>query len=81
MKKDIDLYVKKVESYFEKEYSDFSINESIEKLLIIENKPKNYWIKKINKLIELHYSLDQSPSNTAAHIAKIFRPRLKNLIK
>jgi len=81
MKTEINYFRKRVELYFESEYSDFSIEESIDKILEIENKPKEYWLKKVDKVIKVYSSANKHPTDAASFIASLFRPRLKSLIK
>jgi hypothetical protein len=80
MNTEINYYRKKVEYYFESEYSDLTIEESIDKILSVENKSKKYWSRKVEKIMYLYCSINKNPQDAAALIAKLFRPRLKFLI-
>jgi hypothetical protein len=80
MNAEINYYRKKVEYYFESEYSDLTIEESIDKILSVENKSKKYWLRKVEKITYLYCSINKNPQDAAAFIAKLFRPRLKFLI-
>lgn len=81
MKTETNYYRKQVEYYFEYEYSDSTIEESIDNILKVESKPKEYWIKKVDKVVGLYSQAKKHPSDAAEFIARLFRPRLKSLIK
>lgn len=74
-------YKKLAEYYFTQEFSDHSITETIEKTTKIQSKPTEFWVQKVDKIIDLHRKTGSSPQDAAAFIARIFKPRLKHLIK
>ena len=81
MKKELHYYKLRISNYFEAEYSDFTIDECIDKIVQIEDKPKEYWIKKLHKLANLYYSTNKHHTEAAAFVARLFRPRMKSLIQ
>lgn len=81
MKKGINYYKLQTKNYFEHEYSDMTIEECIKKIVKIENKPKEYWIKKLKEVIDLYYRQNKHHTEAAAFIARLFRPRLKSLVQ
>lgn len=76
----LENYLKIVEYYFINEYSDLSISDCINNVSKVQNKPKKYWINKINKIATVYSSLGKSPANCAGFIASLFKARLKTLI-
>jgi hypothetical protein len=73
-------YKKLVEYYFEQEFSDLKIKDCILQTTRIERKTKEYWGRKIEKVMELYYQTKKQPIEAAAFIARLFKPRLKYLI-
>lgn len=74
-------YENLVEYYFQQEFSDYSIKEAILRTTKVERKSKEYWEEKVRKVIELHRTTKKQPADAAAFISRLFKPRLKNLIK
>jgi hypothetical protein len=78
----MEEYEQKVELYFQAEYSDFSIGQTIEK--IVEAKDfhsKKWWENKIKKLMRVYYQTNKHQSDAARHIANLFKPALESLLK
>lgn len=75
MKTDILIYRRCVYYYFETEFSDFTIDEIIKKL------PETYWKRKVREVIRVYYANNKHFTETAGFLARLFRPRLKTLLK
>lgn len=76
----IENHKRLAEYYFAQEFSNNSLEDIINKITKIERKNKEYWQDKIQKIIELYHGNKKHPTETAAYIASLFRPRLKNLL-
>jgi hypothetical protein len=82
MKTDILYYRRCVYYYFESEFSDFTVDEIIEKLPALEGESaRKYWKKKVREVIRVYYASDKHYTETAGFLASLFRPRLKKLLK
>ena len=71
----MEFYIAKVSQYFCWEYSDFTLEEILEKL------PKGNGVdeKKLLQIIEAHFSAGHQPQLPAAKIASVLKARLKTL--
>ena len=69
----MEFYTAKVHQYFLWEYSDFSIEEILEKL------PNGVDEKKVLQIIEAHFSAGHQPQIPAKKLASVLKARLKTL--
>ena len=70
----MEFYIAKVSQYFLWEYSDFSIEEILEKL------PGNgVDEKKVLQIIEAHFNAGHQPQIPAKKLASVLKARLKTL--
>ena len=69
----MEFYTAKVHQYFLWEYSDFTLEEILEKL------PNGVDEKKVLQIIEAHFSAGHQPQLPAAKIASVLKARLKTL--
>ncbi len=71
----MEFYTAKVHQYFRWEYSDFSMEEILDKL------PKGNGVdeKKVVEIIEAHFNAGHHPQLPAAKIASVLKARLKTL--
>jgi len=72
----MEFYIALVHQYFLWEYSDFTIEELLEKL------PKgNFGVdeKKVLEIIEAHFSAGHQPQIPAKKLASVLKSRLKTL--
>ena len=69
----MEFYIAKVHQYFLWEYSDFSIEEILEKL------PNGVDEKKVLQIIEAHFSAGHQPQIPAKKLASVLKARLKTL--
>jgi hypothetical protein len=81
MPPDFVFYALKTDFYFQAEFSDWGIAASIDRLIAVEYKPAGYWKHKINRVLEVHHAARKPPQDAAAFIARLFRPRLKTLLR
>ena len=70
----MEFYIAKVHQYFLWEYSDFSIEEILEKL-----PTGNVDEKKVLQIIEAHFSAGHQPQIPAKKLASVLKARLKTL--
>ena len=70
----MEFYIAKVHQYFLWEYSDFSIEEILEKL-----PTGNVDEKKVLQIIEAHFSAGHQPQIPAKKLASVLKSRLKTL--
>ena len=71
----MEFYTAKVHQYFLWEYSDFSIEEILEKL------PTGNGVneKKVVEIIEAHFNAGHQPQIPAKKLASVLKARLKTL--
>ena len=71
----MEFYIAKVHQYFLWEYSDFSIEEILEKL------PAGNGVdeKKVLQIIEAHFNSGHQPQIPAKKLASVLKARLKTL--
>ena len=71
----MEFYTAKVHQYFCWEYSDFSLEELLEKL------PAGNGVheKKVLQIIEAHFSAGHQPQIPAKKLASVLKSRLKTL--
>ena len=71
----MEFYTAKVHQYFLWEYSDFSIEELLDKL------PTGNGVdeKKVLEIIEAHFSAGHQPQIPAKKLASVLKSRLKTL--
>ena len=71
----MEFYTAKVHQYFLWEYSDFSLEELLEKL------PTGNGVdeKKVLEIIEAHFSAGHQPQIPAKKLASVLKARLKTL--
>ena len=70
----MEFYIALVHQYFLWEYSDFSIEEILEKL-----PTGNVDEKKVLQIIEAHFSAGHQPQIPAKKLASVLKSRLKTL--
>ena len=66
-------YRRQVESYFQMEYSDVSIQQ------VLLRVPELYRVK-VGKVIRLHHRLQKPPANAAAYAMRVLRGPCRSLI-
>ena len=71
----MEFYIAKVHQYFLWEYSDFSIEEILEKLPPRSRLDE----KKVLQIIEAHFSAGHQPQIPAKKLASVLKARLKTL--
>ena len=69
----MEFYTAKVHQYFLWEYSDFSIEEILEKL------PNGVDEKKVLEIIAAHFDAGHQPQIPAKKLASVLKSRLKTL--
>jgi hypothetical protein len=74
-------YKRLVEYYFEREFSDRPIAAVILMTTRVERKTGSYWERKVRIAIELHRATNKHPSDAAAFLSRLFKPRLKQLVE
>ena len=71
----MEFYTALVHQYFLWEYSDFSLEEILEKL----PKGNGFDEKKVLEIIEAHFSAGHQPQIPAKKLASVLKARLKTL--
>ena len=69
----MEFYTAKVHQYFLWEYSDFTLEEILEKL------PNGVDEKKVLQIIAAHFSAGHQPQIPAKKLASVLKSRLKTL--
>ena len=69
----MEFYTAKVHQYFLWEYSDFTLEEILEKL------PNGVDEKKVLQIIAAHFSAGHQPQIPAKKLASVLKARLKTL--
>jgi hypothetical protein len=71
----------RVSQYFKMEFSDSSLEDCIARLARSGDKNIDYWFRKVRKVIDFYIETNRFPADAAGHLARILRPRLKELVR